>query len=477
MSLKFLKVFIVSLFILLISTFIFAQETPTSADVMRERISKAKAYLVVKNYNAAIYELENIKRETKDSTVNRVLNVLLMHSYLEQGDYKKAQTFLKTLFNSKKPNAAMDYFAVAGQVISGAKSQLERYKSLGLSVSDRNLPIQASTDVENMRNTLELVVKQSSGLSKNKQFTANALALLEESSVARASLAKDAYDEKRWKDQISDAREQMVGSRSVIINAVDSKPIVEKTSTKAPSSKTIALSDLKDQKTQPEVKPENTIENAKVNDNIFELRDVPNTPKPAPTNVAKKEEPKIEEKPETPKEKVADKKEENTAPENKEKETVKKDEVAKTDKKPKEKPTRPRITPEKKTEKKTADKKEEADKPKKETKIPEKNVAENNEKKEESAGPLTVGSLISYATQRVNPVYPRTARSMRLTGVVKVKVVVDEDGKVAKVEDMEGPAMLKRAARNAIRKWKFKPFKRDGQPVKATGFVNFNFSL
>ena len=42
---------------------------PTSGDVMRDRISKAKAFIVVRNYNAAIYELENIRRETADTSV------------------------------------------------------------------------------------------------------------------------------------------------------------------------------------------------------------------------------------------------------------------------------------------------------------------------------------------------------------------------------------------------------------------------
>ena len=33
------------------------------------------------------------------------------------------------------------------------------------------------------------------------------------------------------------------------------------------------------------------------------------------------------------------------------------------------------------------------------------------------------------------------------------------------------------AAEDAIRKWKFTPFKRDGEPVKEVGFISFNFSL
>ena len=116
---------------------------PTSAEIMRERISKAKAFIAVKNFNAAIYELENLRRETGDQTVHGVVNVLLMNSYLEQSDYKRAQEFLKELYNpqkSGKPVPSAHYFTVAGQVVKGARNQLDRYRALGLTVSDRNLP-------------------------------------------------------------------------------------------------------------------------------------------------------------------------------------------------------------------------------------------------------------------------------------------------------------------------------------------------
>jgi protein TonB len=64
-----------------------------------------------------------------------------------------------------------------------------------------------------------------------------------------------------------------------------------------------------------------------------------------------------------------------------------------------------------------------------------------------------------------------------MSGVVKVDVVVDEEGKVTEVQKTSGPQMLQRAAADAIKKWKFKPFVRDGQPTKATGFISFNFNL
>jgi lipopolysaccharide biosynthesis regulator YciM len=125
---------------------IIAAKPPTSAEVMRERISKAKAFIAVRNYNAAIYELENIRRETADPSVLSVSNVLLMNSFLEQGNYKRAQDFLTETYNAQKankPDAAVNFTIVAGQVIKSARSQVERYRSLGLTVSDRTLPLEA----------------------------------------------------------------------------------------------------------------------------------------------------------------------------------------------------------------------------------------------------------------------------------------------------------------------------------------------
>ncbi len=103
-------------------------------------------------------------------------------------------------------------------------------------------------------------------------------------------------------------------------------------------------------------------------------------------------------------------------------------------------------------------------------------VAPNNELPKNDS-PLAIGSLIGYATEKANPVYPPTARNMRMTGIVKVELEIDETGKVARVQNTSGPPMLQRAATDAVKKWKFKPFTRGGQTTKATGFVNFNFSL
>jgi TonB family protein len=91
--------------------------------------------------------------------------------------------------------------------------------------------------------------------------------------------------------------------------------------------------------------------------------------------------------------------------------------------------------------------------------------------------PVEVGSLIEKATQRVNPSYPQVAKNTRTTGVVKVYLEVDEKGSVASVKSIDGPQLLRQAATDAARRWKFRPTVIGGQPVRVMGFINFNFTL
>lgn len=383
---------------------------------MRDRISKAKAFIAVRNYSAAIYELENIRRETNDTALKSVVNVLLMNSYLEQGDYKRAQDFLTEFYTTQKttkPNASAFYMSVAAQIVRGARDRVERYRALGLSVGDRTLPLEAANDLEKMRETLELVITQSKEISKDKVKTRDAMALLEEASNSRSMLARDDYDARRWSDEVADAREELANPGRVVMDATNSG------TTGTPGSETIAAN------TRPAEKPLMVPAGA-TNNTPRETKPAQNDPSdqtqaandkpvyvPMPQPVVKEEPKKEEPKKEEPKPVVQ---------------------------KPVEAPTT------------------------------------NNGAKTD--GPLEVGAqLKDFATAHPSPVYPQMAKSMRTTGVVKVEVTVSETGEVATVDKTTGPGLLQTAAKDAIKKWKFKPFQRDGQPVKATGFVSFNFAL
>ncbi|HVF47311.1 MAG TPA: TonB family protein [Pyrinomonadaceae bacterium] len=400
---------------------------PTSGDVMRDRISKSKAYIAVRNYNAAIYELENIRKETSDPDVRGVVNVLLMNSYLEQGDYKRAQDLLNEFYAAQKttkPNSSESYMSVAGQIIKGARSRAERYKALGLSVSDRTLPLEATNDLEKMRETLEIVITQSKEIGANKARAADAMMLLEEASSSRSMLARDNYDLRRWKDEVADTREKMARGSSVVVSAMG-----DVAATDGPSAALVG------ENTKPP-------EKASV---IIPVVD--KAPPAADDKIATPVQALTREREVEPAEKVSA---EST--------------VAQHDKPIAAKAEHEPI--------------KEAEKPKGEsTEEPKPVIVVPGAKPVNNNSPLEVGSLIAYATSKSPPVYPSAAKSIRATGVVKVEVTISETGEVTEIQKASGHMMLQAAARDAIRKWKFKPFVRDGQPVKATGFVNFNFAL
>ena len=390
----------------------------TSGDLLRARISKAKAFIAVRNYSAATYELENVRRESADPAILSGVNVLLMNSYLEQGDYKRAQDLLKEFYaeqKTTKAGAKANYLAVAGQIVKGARNRLERYQTLGLSVTDRTLPLEAVNDLEKIRETLEIVIAESKEMGADPSKAGDAMALLEEATNSRSMLARDEYDSRRWRDEVADAREDIANSRTVVISAISGVPSTNVADGTAVADKPAA---------RPTAQPSIVAASAPAAVAFEPVR-----PKSEPIVIGGR--PRQIEGPD-----------------------------AASPAKPAESPA---ATPEKTPP--TAEKRSETPA-----------AAPANETPTET-GPMSVGSLTEYATNRATPIYPSFARTAHAVGMVRVDVIVDESGEVASIEKTSGPSLLQGAAKDAVRKWRFKPFERNGQPVKASGFINFNFSL
>lgn len=71
------------------------------------------------------------------------------------------------------------------------------------------------------------------------------------------------------------------------------------------------------------------------------------------------------------------------------------------------------------------------------------------------------------ATSQVSPAYPAELRKARVEGVVTLVFVLDETGRVEdpRVENSSRPEFEKPAL-DAIRRWRFSPGMKDGQPVR-----------
>jgi TonB family protein len=76
---------------------------------------------------------------------------------------------------------------------------------------------------------------------------------------------------------------------------------------------------------------------------------------------------------------------------------------------------------------------------------------------------------------RVEPVYPAEARKQNVQGIIALDIVIARDGSVSSMKPLNGPNVLARAAMDALRWWKFEPYRLNGEPaaVETTVAVEF----
>jgi protein TonB len=98
-------------------------------------------------------------------------------------------------------------------------------------------------------------------------------------------------------------------------------------------------------------------------------------------------------------------------------------------------------------------------------------VAKPTPKVIDRSQPVEVGILNSKAIELPDPIIP--AGSPKFGGKVRVRVIVDERGKVESAEIEDGRIELRRSALEAARKARFHPTLLDGQPVKVTGIITY----
>ncbi len=93
--------------------------------------------------------------------------------------------------------------------------------------------------------------------------------------------------------------------------------------------------------------------------------------------------------------------------------------------------------------------------------------------------PIYVGGDIQEAKliYKQPVVYPDLALKARITGIVLLRITVDEEGKVADVKVISGHPVLVPAAVEAVSHWKYSPTMLNGQAVRVIATVAVNFAL
>lgn len=93
--------------------------------------------------------------------------------------------------------------------------------------------------------------------------------------------------------------------------------------------------------------------------------------------------------------------------------------------------------------------------------------------------PVRVGGSLqaSRLLVRVEPRYPEPAKRARIQGLVLLRVRINEQGKVVEIHVVRGHPLLRHAAIDAVKQWKYRPTVLNGEPVAVFATVTVNFVL
>jgi periplasmic protein TonB len=86
---------------------------------------------------------------------------------------------------------------------------------------------------------------------------------------------------------------------------------------------------------------------------------------------------------------------------------------------------------------------------------------------------MSEGDLI----HKILPAYPPLARGARIQGQVILQAVISKQGTIENLRLLTGHPMLVRAAIEAVRQWRYRPYILNNEPVEVETQITVNFSL
>jgi TonB family protein len=97
------------------------------------------------------------------------------------------------------------------------------------------------------------------------------------------------------------------------------------------------------------------------------------------------------------------------------------------------------------------------------------------------AAPKTISVAASImagrAISKPQPVYPSFAKTARVEGTVVLHATISKTGTIQNVSVVSGPQMLRQAALDAVKTWRYKPYLLDNEPVEVETNVDVIFVL
>jgi protein TonB len=94
------------------------------------------------------------------------------------------------------------------------------------------------------------------------------------------------------------------------------------------------------------------------------------------------------------------------------------------------------------------------------------------------AKPLRISRMMdAQLVHRVQPDYPIFAKQTHVQGVVEIAAVISKEGTIENLQILRGPPQLIRAALDAVKQWRYRPYVLNGDPIEVETRITVNFSL
>ena len=90
---------------------------------------------------------------------------------------------------------------------------------------------------------------------------------------------------------------------------------------------------------------------------------------------------------------------------------------------------------------------------------------------------VSQGVMEGLILKRVQPRYPAQAMQMRIQGSVQLQATISKAGDITNLKVVSGDGILGRAAQEAVKQWKYKPYYLNGEPVEIQTQILVNFKL
>jgi TonB family protein len=90
---------------------------------------------------------------------------------------------------------------------------------------------------------------------------------------------------------------------------------------------------------------------------------------------------------------------------------------------------------------------------------------------------ISAGVAQSILVKMIQPDYPLMAMENRVQGTVVLQATIDKIGHITNMHVVSGPPELQQAALDAVKKWVYKPYVLNDEPVEVMTTINVNFTL